>query len=75
MSSGHAPDPAALRARLSAFKIPTVWLVVSDPADVPRSPTGKVVKQDLQRLVRSRGTPTSRVPGPVRGARPVDPLR
>ncbi|MDC8972739.1 class I adenylate-forming enzyme family protein [Mycobacterium marinum] len=32
---------------LSAFKVPTVWLLLADDADIPRGPTGKV---DLQRL-------------------------
>jgi acyl-CoA synthetase (AMP-forming)/AMP-acid ligase II len=33
---------AAAKTRLSAFKVPTVWLVTPDPAAVPLTPTGKV---------------------------------
>jgi len=42
----------AARARLSAFKVPALWLVVSDPEQVPMSATGKVDKQALQQLLR-----------------------
>ena len=45
----------AARARLSSFKVPSVWLVVRDGADVPVSPTGKIVKHELQQLLRTRG--------------------
>lgn len=45
----------ALRARLSAFKVPTVWLVVPDADDVPMVATGKVDKSALQQLLRARG--------------------
>ncbi len=52
-------DPEALaeaaRARLSSFKVPTLWLVVPDPESVPMSATGKVDKPALQQLLRSRG--------------------
>jgi acyl-CoA synthetase (AMP-forming)/AMP-acid ligase II len=52
-------DPDALadeaRARLSSFKVPTLWLVVPDPKFVPMSATGKVDKSALQALLRSRG--------------------
>jgi acyl-CoA synthetase (AMP-forming)/AMP-acid ligase II len=37
----------AARKRLSAFKIPTVWLVLESDADIPRGGTGKV---DIRRL-------------------------
>jgi acyl-CoA synthetase (AMP-forming)/AMP-acid ligase II len=57
-------DPEALseaaRARLSAFKVPTLWLVVPNADAVPMSATGKVDKSALQQVLRSRG---------VRGAR------
>lgn len=48
---------AAVRERLSAFKVPTVWLVTTDPASVPMLATGKVDKAGLQRLLREKGTP------------------
>lgn len=53
---------AAARARLSAFKVPTVWLVVPDLGVVPVAPTGKVVKSRLQELLRTRGTRADRQP-------------
>jgi hypothetical protein len=40
---------------LSAFKVPTLRLVVADPALVPMSATGKLAKPALQQLVRARG--------------------
>jgi acyl-CoA synthetase (AMP-forming)/AMP-acid ligase II len=46
---------AAARERLSAFKVPTLWLVVPDADAVPLSATGKVDKRALQELLRSRG--------------------
>jgi acyl-CoA synthetase (AMP-forming)/AMP-acid ligase II len=67
---GGAPEVAALvvsktadtealsraaRERLSAFKIPTLWLVLPDPDAVPMSATGKVEKPALQHLLRTRG--------------------
>lgn len=51
----HEALEAAARARLSAFKVPALWLVVRDPGEVPVSATGKVVKQTLQEMVRTRG--------------------
>src|SRR3546814_236633 len=44
---------AALRERLSAYRVPTVWVLTDDPATVPRLATGKVDKRALQRLLRS----------------------
>jgi acyl-CoA synthetase (AMP-forming)/AMP-acid ligase II len=44
---------AALRPRLSAFKLPTRWLVTSDAAAVPTTATGKVDKEALRALLRS----------------------
>ena len=49
----------AARTRLSAFKVPTLWLVAGDPSLVPLSATGKIVKHSLQNLLRTRG---ARVP-------------
>ena len=46
---------AAARDRLSAFKVPTVWVVVDGLDAVPRSATGKVDKPQLQRLLRTHG--------------------
>ena len=43
------------RARLSAFKVPTLWLVVPDSDAVPMSPTGKVDKAALQAALRASG--------------------
>jgi acyl-CoA synthetase (AMP-forming)/AMP-acid ligase II len=45
----------AARERLSAFKVPTLWLVVPSPDAVPMSATGKVDKAALQQLLRARG--------------------
>ena len=39
------------RARLSAFKVPTVWLLVESPDAVPRGPTGKVDKRRLRAML------------------------
>lgn len=46
---------AAARARLSAFKVPSRWLLTPDPAVVPVSATGKVDKAGLQRLLGEEG--------------------
>jgi acyl-CoA synthetase (AMP-forming)/AMP-acid ligase II len=43
------------RARLSSFKVPTLWLFVPDPESVPMSATGKVDKRALQDLLRAHG--------------------
>jgi acyl-CoA synthetase (AMP-forming)/AMP-acid ligase II len=75
---GGAPEVAALvvsqidtagladaaRARLSSFKVPTLWLIVPDAEQVPMSVTGKVDKAALQELLRSRGVRCA--PGPRR---------
>jgi acyl-CoA synthetase (AMP-forming)/AMP-acid ligase II len=45
----------AARERLSAFKLPTLWLVVPDPDAVPISATGKLDKRALQELLGARG--------------------
>ena len=47
---------AAVRSRLSSFKVPTVWLVVTDPAVAPMSATGKIDKERLQQLLASQGS-------------------
>jgi len=45
----------AARARLSSFKVPSLWLVVPNPDAVPMFATGKVDKAALQQLLRSNG--------------------
>jgi acyl-CoA synthetase (AMP-forming)/AMP-acid ligase II len=47
---------AAARGRLSAFKVPTRWLVTTNADDVPMSATGKVVKSGLQEMLDERGS-------------------
>jgi acyl-CoA synthetase (AMP-forming)/AMP-acid ligase II len=42
----------AARKRLSAFKVPTVWLVLDSDDDVPRKATGKVDVGALRTLLR-----------------------
>ena len=44
----------AARARLSAFIVPTVWLVTADPSEVPMLATSKLDKPALQQLLRLR---------------------
>jgi acyl-CoA synthetase (AMP-forming)/AMP-acid ligase II len=45
---------AEARKRLSAFKVPTVWLPVASDDDVPRGATGKVdVRQLREMLVKT----------------------
>jgi acyl-CoA synthetase (AMP-forming)/AMP-acid ligase II len=51
---------AAAREQLSAFKVPTRWLVVPSSDAVPMSATGKVDKRALQELLRSRGVQVGR---------------
>jgi acyl-CoA synthetase (AMP-forming)/AMP-acid ligase II len=46
---------AAVRQQLSAFKVPTRWLLTEDPDVVPLSATGKPDKARLQELLRARG--------------------
>ncbi|MFS0895779.1 class I adenylate-forming enzyme family protein [Mycolicibacterium litorale] len=64
--SDHSADRlrAEARARLSAFKVPTVWLVVGDDAAVPRKATGKVDVRALRDLLAasSREQPANRAP-------------
>ena len=47
---------AAVRERLSAFKVPTRWLVTTDAELVPMLATGKVDKPGLQALLAEHGT-------------------
>jgi acyl-CoA synthetase (AMP-forming)/AMP-acid ligase II len=49
---------AEVRARLSAFKVPTRWVLTADPAVVPLLATGKVDKAGLQDLIRATGVAT-----------------
>jgi acyl-CoA synthetase (AMP-forming)/AMP-acid ligase II len=46
------------RARLSAFKVPTLWLTTPDVDAVPVLASGKVDKAALQRLLETEGSPT-----------------
>jgi acyl-CoA synthetase (AMP-forming)/AMP-acid ligase II len=43
----------AVKSRLSAFKVPTRWLLTKDPDAVPMMASGKVDKPALQRLLLS----------------------
>jgi acyl-CoA synthetase (AMP-forming)/AMP-acid ligase II len=52
----------AVRARLSSFKVPTVWLVVADPSVAPMLASGKVDKAQLQRLLADRGVSVDQLP-------------
>lgn len=45
----------ALRTRLSAFKVPSVWHVTTDPGELPLLASGKVDKRALQQLLERRG--------------------
>ncbi|NLD77885.1 MAG: acyl--CoA ligase [Acidimicrobiales bacterium] len=44
---------AAVKDRLSAFKVPTRWLITTDPGDVPMTATGKVDKRALRALIEN----------------------
>jgi acyl-CoA synthetase (AMP-forming)/AMP-acid ligase II len=44
----------AARKRLSAFKVPTVWLLLSSDDEVPRGTTGKVDARKLRALLREQ---------------------
>jgi acyl-CoA synthetase (AMP-forming)/AMP-acid ligase II len=44
-----------VRGRLSAFKVPTRWVLSADPACVPLLATGKVDKAGLQHLIVTTG--------------------
>ncbi|MED5812028.1 class I adenylate-forming enzyme family protein [Mycolicibacterium sp. 050232] len=43
---------AAVRAAISSFKVPTLWLVLDDEGDVPRGATGKVDNAALRVMLR-----------------------
>jgi acyl-CoA synthetase (AMP-forming)/AMP-acid ligase II len=45
---------AAARKRLSSFKVPAVWLLVSTDDAVPRGTTGKVDVRRLRALLREQ---------------------
>jgi acyl-coenzyme A synthetase/AMP-(fatty) acid ligase len=51
------------RARLSGFKVPTRWLVLSDARAVPRLASGKVDGGALRRLLREKAVVRSRRAG------------
>ena len=44
-----------MKARLSSFKVPTVWLATPDATVVPMMATGKVDKAALQALLENKG--------------------
>ena len=46
---------AGVKARLSSFKVPTVWLIDGDWQRTPMTATGKVDKRTLQALLSSEG--------------------
>lgn len=62
LAAAGATDDLAERARgrLSSFKVPTRWLVVADPAGVPRLASGKVDVGALRRLLRDHGVVRAR---------------
>ena len=45
------------RKLLSAFKVPTVWLLVASDDDIPRGTTGKVDMRRLRALLAELGAP------------------
>jgi acyl-CoA synthetase (AMP-forming)/AMP-acid ligase II len=49
----------AVRERISAFKVPTRWVVTSEPGVVPMLASGKVDKSALQQLLLSEGRPAA----------------
>jgi acyl-CoA synthetase (AMP-forming)/AMP-acid ligase II len=54
-TADHETIADGARARLSSFKVPTLWVVVDDPQRVPMLTTGKVDKSALQHLLRASG--------------------
>jgi len=54
-SIDHESLADTARTRLSAFKVPTLWLVVQDPESVPMLASGKIDKSALGELLRARG--------------------
>ena len=63
---------AAASARLSAFKVPTSWVVTDSAEDVPTTPTAKVDQAALQELLQRTGLPT---PSDARNHRREEPAR
>jgi len=49
----------AVRERLSAFKVPTRWVVTTEPGIVPMLASGKVDKTALQQLLVAEGQPAA----------------
>ena len=45
----------AARQRMSAFKLPSRWVVVATLQDIPHTPTGKIDKAALRVLLLSKG--------------------
>ena len=56
-TSGATPEAlrAGARELLSAFKVPSVWLVVTSADDIPRGGTGKVLATELRDLLIAAG--------------------
>jgi acyl-CoA synthetase (AMP-forming)/AMP-acid ligase II len=49
---------AAVKTRVSSFKVPTRWYLTTDMDEVPRTATGKVTKAALRDLLaKDQGTP------------------
>ncbi|HZS22543.1 MAG TPA: hypothetical protein VFA63_16365, partial [Pseudonocardiaceae bacterium] len=46
----------AARRLLSAFKVPTVWLLVDSDDDIPRGPTGKVDIPRVREMLANLGS-------------------
>ena len=51
---------AGVRAQLSAFKVPTRWLVVTDADAVPKSATGKIDVAALRNLLNAQAATVER---------------
>ena len=47
---------AAVRDRLSAFKMPKLWLLLDYTDDLPRKTSGKIDKAALRMMIESKGT-------------------
>jgi acyl-CoA synthetase (AMP-forming)/AMP-acid ligase II len=56
-AAGSAEVEREARQRLSAFKVPSRWVLVDDD-DIPRTGTGKVDKEGLRRLLARPDPPT-----------------
>jgi hypothetical protein len=59
-SLGYHADRArcgSARERLSAFKVPTMWLLLESDDDVPRGATGKVDAHRLREVLIEAGNP------------------